>query len=281
MRRVPLLLLSVQLLLAASVLAQGAATLRPFRSAMFERHPAGFYAQQARASGKVAAAGCGDDAAWVYAYKYAQYANRRDGPRFDLDSVVAAAAAAGLTDDDFALAFLRAAHTRDFAARAAHLKRAYRDRPGHHATYTGLAAHYEVTGQQQLRDEMLRRISEAKPIPPSVVDYNYNRLNSVAADGILLTYGDADTFPSWLLQALHGHRPDVRVINWSLLAYAEGYRATVSRELGVELPDARDEVALLDALARTGRPVYVNLARDRSAALEGVGDRCAVTGLAL
>ena len=270
------------LLLALSCcLGQPDITPRPFLSAMFERHAPEFYAVQADMWGQLADEGCGDEAAWVYAYKYAQYANREGGRTYDLDSILVSAKSRGLRDDSFALNFLRAANTRDFTERAAHLKRAFRDRPGHHATYTGLTAHYEVTGQDSLRDDMLQRINAAKPIPPAVMDYNYNQLNSVEHNAILLTYGDADTFPSWLLQAVYGQRTDVRVINWSLLAYADGYRETVSKELGLALPVATDERALLDALKRTGRPVYVGLGRDTAELPPDVADKLKVTGLAM
>jgi hypothetical protein len=48
-------------------------------------------------------------------------------------------------------------------------------------------------------------------------DFSKNLLATIPAGGIVLTYGDSDTFPLWYLQKVEHLRPDVTVINIWLL----------------------------------------------------------------
>jgi len=57
-------------------------------------------------------------------------------------------------------------------------------------------------------------------------DFAVNVLNSVPQNGILITYGDNDTFPLWYMQLAENYRTDVIVINESLF-YSDWYREQI------------------------------------------------------
>ncbi len=59
-------------------------------------------------------------------------------------------------------------------------------------------------------------------------DFAMNVLNSVPQNGILITYGDNDTYPLWYMQLAENYRTDVVVINESL-SYSDWYREQILR----------------------------------------------------
>ena len=60
-------------------------------------------------------------------------------------------------------------------------------------------------------------------------DFAVNVLNSIPQNGILITYGDNDTFPLWYMQMAENYRKDVAVINESL-SYSDWYREQILRQ---------------------------------------------------
>ena len=98
-----------------------------------------------------------------------------------------------------------------------------------------------------------------------ITSWNYNLLQSLEPDAILLTHGDNDTYPLWLLQYVKGVRTDVKVLNASLITYKE-YRDKVLQEAGIppfpkKLEDFNDWPSFSLALGehiiqKSERPVY-------------------------
>jgi hypothetical protein len=67
-----------------------------------------------------------------------------------------------------------------------------------------------IMGQQEWDDHDRSRKTLA---PDLAKDY----LESCAPNAVLFTFGDNDTYPLWYAQEVEGVRPDIRIINYSLL----------------------------------------------------------------
>ena len=80
-----------------------------------------------------------------------------------------------------------------------------------------LVIHYMESREIEQLNVALRRLLESGAVADEVMDYNYNVLISLEENAILITNGDNDTYPAWILTRILDVRPDVNIINRSLL----------------------------------------------------------------
>lgn len=128
----------------------------------------------------------------------------------------------------------------------------------------------EIERNISRRDAYAKRKYEAGAVSPGMLYYNYNVLVGLDTNAILLTAGDNDTYPAWVLQAL-GVRRDVTVLNLSLLL-ADDYRKELFTSLGVTNVtvnwDKEGEAAMWNFYKKVpqllinnkkGRPLFISL----------------------
>ncbi len=121
------------------------------------------------------------------------------------------------------------------------LKKAYQLQPQNTETYYSFLTYYATHNQPEKFKQFALKLYKSKDIAPGLLWYNYNTLISCAKDGILITNGDNDTFPAWVLQQAKGIRPDVLVLNFGLIrGYPEYLNALLqSKNISIELNDLK------------------------------------------
>jgi len=81
----------------------------------------------------------------------------------------------------------------------------------------GLVTHYMESGEDEKLNLALRKLLESGIIADEIMDYNYNVMIALEPEAIIITNGDNDTYPIWILKRMLNIRPDIDVVNRSLL----------------------------------------------------------------
>ena len=97
------------------------------------------------------------------------------------------------------------------------LEKAYQLQPQNPETYYSFLTYYALHLQKDQFKQFAENLYSSKDIAPALLWYNYNTLMSCAPNSILITNGDNDTFPVWVLQQVKNIRPDVLVLNVNLI----------------------------------------------------------------
>jgi hypothetical protein len=114
-----------------------------------------------------------------------------------------------------------------------YLEKAYKIDPDRHELFDDMVNWGEIKDLPNLRDEYLTRWFQSGEMSPGILNYNYNVIAGLRENAILLTCGDNDTYPIWMLQAVQGVRKDVAVINMYLV-YIKEYREKLFKRLGIK-----------------------------------------------
>lgn len=80
-------------------------------------------------------------------------------------------------------------------------------------------------------------------------DYGYNILQSCEENAILFTNGDNDTYPLWYLQTVEGIRPDVKVVNLSILNLKWYIKQIKNEDPGVPMVLTDGDIDMINHMA--------------------------------
>ncbi len=226
--------------------------------------------------------------AWLNYFRAARYANmldRSETTSFDLGAIVASIPA-NLTNS-FEYQFIRFMSAEWNEDRYKYLLKAHEIAPQRMEIYNDLATYHTVKGEQPAALQYLNKLFEAGEFPSELLAWNYNLLASVEQNAILLTYGDNDTYPLWVLQSARGIRKDVKVLNINLLLM-DNYREQEFKVFGlptIALNDCKSTAEMYSKVMRhlmqaQNQVVYVANTMPEEVRL-AFGDSLYLTGLAL
>ncbi|MBU0692502.1 hypothetical protein KKH18_11910 [bacterium] len=180
--------------------------------------------------------------------------------------------------------------------------------PTYNDPWFGLVGIYMERRDEDKLNNALRRLLKGAAIAEEVMDYNYNVLTTLDRNAILITNGDNDTYPCWVLQRILNYRTDVTIVNRSLMntewypgylmeqglprfmtqeeieefrdrrlaAMKESGKPPVYSEMGDSLV-----VYLTNYAAKFGRPVYFALTLYDSEILDPLKSEGVMLGLAI
>lgn len=140
-----------------------------------------------------------------------------------------------------------------------HLLAANRLQPLNADLYDDMTAHYEQNGNSAKKKEFLLKCSKSNKYSVFKMEFATNMLKSVSRNGVLITYGEVDTYPIWILQEVNGFRTDVKVINLDLVQN-EKYWENLKTKYGIGGEWSSSKVSFINNILNnsTSNSVFVS-----------------------
>lgn len=154
-----------------------------------------------------------------------------------------------------------------------HLLKAYAIDPDRTEIYSHMINQSLIDGDKETYSKFCKLWKDSGEIATGILSWNYNALIGLEPNAILLTHGDNDTYPSWMLQEVDAVRPDVTVLNVHLLRN-RAYCDRMFKQLGIALyPEEAGDAAVWDTdllpvvdhiMEGTAQPLYLNVTLPRT-----------------
>ena len=132
-----------------------------------------------------------------------------------------------------------------------------------------LVNHYQFVNDKTNLEITCKKWYDCNEMPQEILTTAYNNLISLEPNAILLTYGDNDTYPYWVLQYSQKVRPDVLVLSIPLATFYEEYRKNTFIENNISSLTFKNDSDKIDRnlfkhliTNVTNRPIYVSIYTD-------------------
>lgn len=136
--------------------------------------------------------------------------------------------------------------------------------PNDARAFDDLMISYELKRDKENFDIMCQKIYENRELPASLINWGYNVLSELGANAIVYVHGDNDTYALWLVQSVKEMRPDITVVNTSLMR-KDDYRDRILNELNYpKFTGEFEELFDFMIANRQDRPIHVS-----SSAIQG------------
>lgn len=189
-----------------------------------------------------------DAEAWFNYYKSTRYSG---ADQHTLDQIVAGMNAN--VPNTFQTHYVNYINSKRDLSKGSELMKAYLLDPGRKEIYKELAVYFTLKGDKDNLENTLKKWNTIGDMPQSLKDYGYNLLNTVPQNAILITDGEYDTYPLWILQTVQGHRADVKILNIDLVQNQE-YRNRICQSFSLNCSGYSDNKALFIQNLVAGNP---------------------------
>lgn len=225
-----------------------------------------YYRSQAQAWEKVTKSEPKNADAWLNYFCAARYSNIfNKGDKYDLGKI--ADAVSGPLPGSFEAQYLKFWANPWSPEAMNYLEKAYQIAPHRPETYDAFISNNLQRGNLKAYKEFCIKYFNSPENSPGQMNWNHNALVNLEPNAILLTEGDNDTYPAWILQEVKNFRKDILVLNTNLIMSNE-YRNMIFQNLALPTFDKKQEEigrmefrkAIVDHIVKnTTRPVYFGI----------------------
>lgn len=268
-------LLSMLISASLALFAQKSIEREPVYSLIKQKQTTEWYKAQANLWNEYLEDNPTDGQAWVYYYTANRMLKIYDQgvTQHELDSIEDVVAQRIPNTFEYHYVAVWNSGFRDKEEYYKHLKKAQELGPDRVELLDDLTNFYEIKRDKVNSESVAKKWFASNDISPGIYNWCYNMLMSVEDNAILITVGDNDTYPAWILQRAKGIKPKVSLINASLITM-DDYREIYFKELGIpsfsiDWENLKSYSAMQSELvkhikANTDRPIYFAISANKS-----------------